>query len=163
MGSGKTTVGTRVAAALDRRFVDNDALLRQTTGASAAEIATRDGADTLHRIEAETLLVALASPEAAVIAAAASTITDARVRFALSISAWVVWLRADPATLVARLPGSATRPFREHDPAALVAEQSRERDQLFGAVADLTLDTGALDVAAVVERVLASAERGLGV
>ena len=163
MGSGKTTIGTRVAAALGRPFVDNDELLRQVTGASAAEIVARDGADALHRIEAETLLDTLGSAGTAVVAAAASTITDARVRRALTAT-WVIWLRADPVTLVARLPDSATRPFRDQDPATLVAAQSRERDRLFGEVADLMLDTGAAEADDVVARVLASArERGLGV
>jgi shikimate kinase len=164
MGSGKTTVGTRVAAALGRPFVDNDARLAQVTGSSAAEIAARDGADALHRAEAASLLDALGSAVPSVIAAAASTIADDGVRSALSRSALVVWLRADPAVLVSRMPGSATRPFRERDPARLVAEQARERDHWFGAVADVTVDTGREPVDRVVARVLASAdERGLGV
>ena len=164
MGSGKTTVGSRVAAALGRPFVDNDALLERIIGSSAAEIAARDGTDALHRAEAATLLDALGSTVPSVIAAAASTITDAGVRRVLSGSSWVVWLRADPAVLVSRLPGSATRPFRDRDPAQLVAEQARARDQWFDAVADLTVDTGREPVERVVARVLASAdERGQGV
>lgn len=164
MGSGKSTVGTRVALALHRPFVDNDALLQEVAGASAAEVAARDGVDALHRIEAATLLDALGSVDRSVIAAAASTVTDSGVRDALKASAWVVWLRADPATLIARLPGSSTRPFRDQDPARLVADQARERDRLFADVADLTLDTGHDGVDAVVARVVASAhERGLGV
>jgi shikimate kinase len=164
MGSGKTTIGRRVAAALDRRFVDNDELLQRTAGASAAEIAARDGVDALHELEAVTLLDALGPFDASVIAAAASTITDARVRHALPSAGLVVWLRADPATLAARLPDSPTRPFRDEDPTRLVAEQSRERDRLFAEVAAVALDTGSAGVADVVARVLASAdERGLGV
>jgi shikimate kinase len=164
MGSGKTTIGRRVAAALGRPFVDNDELLQRSAGASAAEIAARDGVDALHRLEAATLLDALAGVDASVIAAAASTITDSSVRSALSQAALVVWLRADLATLAARLPGSPTRPFRDDDPARLVAEQSRERDPLFASVADVTLDTGSADAGDVVARVLASAdERGLRV
>jgi shikimate kinase len=164
MGSGKTTVGVRVAAALSRPFVDNDALLERVAGATAAEIAARDGIEALHRLESATLLEALRSLEPSVIAAAASAVTDAAVRGALAGTAWVVWLRADPAALAARLPGSATRPFRDEDPVRLVASQSRERDALFAEIADLTVDTGGADVHTAVARVVASAhERGLGV
>ena len=164
MGSGKTTIGAPLAAALGRPFLDNDELLRRRTGESAAEIAARAGVDALHRIEAECLLEALRARRAAVIAAAASTITDEGVRDALSGAALVVWLRADPATLATRLPGSTTRPFRDRDPEALVAEQARERDRLYDAVADLTVDTGVGEAADVVARILASAdERGLRV
>jgi shikimate kinase len=164
MGSGKTTIGTRVAAALGRPFVDNDDALERSRGASASELAAREGADALHRAEAAILLDALQQPGAAVIAAAASTITDPDVRRALAHGAWVVWLRADAESLIARLPGSAARPFLDQDPAHLVAEQARERDRLFAGAADQTVDTSGAGIADVVAKVVASAdERGLGV
>jgi shikimate kinase len=164
MGSGKTTVGTRVAAASRRPFVDNDEALARATGLSAADLAARDGIDALHRAEAAVALDALGRADPSVIAVAASTITDVDVRDALKRRAWVVWLRADLGSLVARLPESATRPLLDHDSARLVAEQSRRRDGLFNEVADETVDTGNEGVDEVVERVLASAhECGLGV
>jgi shikimate kinase len=163
MGSGKTTIGPAVAVGLDRPFVDNDDALARTSGMSAAEVVARDGVDALHRAEAATVLDALQCAEPSVIAAAASTINDPRVRRALSNRAWVVWLRADAETLVARLGESPTRPFRDRDPVRLVAEQSNERDVLFSDVADMTVDTGAAAVDEAVTSVLASARtHGLG-
>lgn len=141
MGAGKSTVGVRVAAALGREFLDNDALLEHATGMSAADLSARDGIDALHRAEASIMLDALSKQPAAVIAAAASTITDARVRDALHERAWVAWLRADQATLAARLPGSSERPFRDADAARLVARQAAERDEWFAAAADATFET----------------------
>jgi shikimate kinase len=164
MGSGKTTIGTRVAVALGRPFVDNDVALERSRGSSASELAARDGAEALHRAEAAVLLDALQQPDPAVITAAASTITDPDVRRALARRAWVVWLRADAESLVARLPGSQVRPFLDQDPARLVKEQSHERDRLFAAAADETVDTSRAAIDAVVAKVVASAdERGLGV
>jgi len=163
MGSGKTTVGTRVAAALDRPFIDNDDVLVRTTGSSATELVARDGVEALHRAEATIVLDALHRADPSVIAAAASTVTDRSVWEALSSDAWVVWLRADPGSLVARLPGSPDRPFRDQDPVRLVAEQSHERDRLFADVADATVETGDARVDEVVSEVLACAhQRGLG-
>jgi shikimate kinase len=159
MGSGKTTIGSRVAAALERPFVDNDDALTRTAGMSAAELAARDGVGALHRAEAVTVLDALQRPEPSVIAAAASTITDPTIREALSNRAWVVWLRADADSLVARLAESAIRPLRDRDPARLVADQSRERDVLFADVAEMTVETGDARVDDVVTSVLASARR----
>ncbi len=162
MGSGKTTIGTRVAAALDRPFIDNDDALVRTTGASATELVARDGVEALHRAEAAIVLDALRGADPSVIAAAASTVTDRSVREALSSDAWVVWLHADPRSLVARLPESPDRPFRDQDPVRLVAEQSYERDRLFADVADVTVETGDARVDEVVSRVLACArQRGL--
>jgi shikimate kinase len=141
MGSGKTTIGERVAAALGRSFLDNDELLEHRTGITAAALAERDGVDALHRAEAATLLGALESTPPAVIAAAASTIEDAAVRAALTRGADVVWLRADQATLAARLPGSSVRPFAGADPARLVADQAHRRDRWFEHVASASFST----------------------
>jgi len=160
MGSGKTTIGTRVAATLNRPFVDNDDALKRTAGMSAAELAAREGVGALHRAEAETVLDALQRSEPSVIAAAASTVTDPTVRNELAHRAWVVWLRADADALVARLAESAVRPFRDQDPRRLVTAQSRARDALFADVADMTVDTGDATIGDVVTAVLASARQG---
>jgi shikimate kinase len=162
MGSGKTTIGQRVAAALGRPFVDNDDALKKATGMSAAALSKRDGIDELHRVEGAIALDAIVAGDDSVIAAAASTIDDTAVRDALRRHAWVVWLRADPDVLVERLP-SPTRPFGDHDPVRLVREQSRIRDLLFAEVADTSFDTGHEPIDAVVAGVVASADRrGLG-
>jgi shikimate kinase len=163
MGSGKTTIGARVATALGKPFVDNDEVLERSTGLTAAELAARDGVDALHRAEATILLDALRAAGDSVITAAASTITDPDVRHELSQRALVVWLRADSRTLVARLPRSASRPFLDRNAAQLVEEQSRERDRLFAEVTDVMLDTDDGTVDEVVARALASArERRVG-
>ena len=156
MGSGKSTVGVLLATALDRPFVDNDVQLQKRTGATAAELSELEGVDALHHAESESLLAALDAPGASVVAAAASTITDPAVRAALRRRAFVVWLRAGPAALAARLPRSGDRPFAAEDPAGVVARQARERDPLFEQSADLAIasDRSTPDavVAAIVEK-----------
>ena len=161
MGAGKTTIGRPVAGALGRPFLDNDALLEASTGESAAQLSDRDGIDALHRAEAAIVVDALRGDVPAVITAAASTITDAGVRAALAEYAWSAWLRADHATLAARLPESDERPFRTADAERLVADQAAERDALFAEVADGTFETGRSDPADVVKALLrALAEAG---
>ena len=164
MGAGKTTIGTRVAAALGRSFVDNDVALERNRGSSASELAAHEGVEALHRAEAAVLLDALQQPDAAVIAAAASTITDPDVRRALARRRMGRVAPRRCRVAVARLPGSEARPFLDENPAHLVAEQSRERDRLFAGAADETVDTSRAAVDDVVAKVVASAdERGLGV
>jgi len=161
MGSGKSTIGPPLAASLGRPFVDNDTQLFERTGATAAELAGREGGDALHAAEAEGLLAALDAPGAAVIAAAASTITEPAVRDALKRDAFVVWLRAAPAVLAARLPRSAARPFAAEEPASLVARQARERDPLFEQIADLTVESDHSPPDAVVADILEQLPRTL--
>ena len=60
MGSGKTTVGERLAGALDRAFHDSDRSIESRTGRSGREIAETDGVDALHDLEKEVLLDSVA-------------------------------------------------------------------------------------------------------
>src|SRR5438552_11350746 len=113
MGSGKTTVGLLLAARLGRAFVDNDVVLEARTGQTAREIAAAEGAEALHLREAEALVVALSTPAAAVVAAAAAAPLEPVAAAAMRVHE-VVYLRATPMVLAARLaraPDDHHRPF----------------------------------------------------
>ncbi len=155
MGSGKTTIGVPLAAALGRPFVDNDAQLLERAGATAATIQAQDGIDALHDAEASALLAALQSATPAVITAAGSTIDVADVRAALGQSAFVVWLRAAPAIVADRMRQSTHRPFAAEDAAEVVARHARERDPRYEAAADLVVASDRSTPAAVVGEILA--------
>ncbi|WP_250573561.1 shikimate kinase [Nonomuraea sediminis] len=135
MGSGKTTVGRLVSRALGLPFTDSDPYLQARYGASAAEMAASVGADVLHEREAAHVLDAL-DGEPKVIAAAASTVEDPRVREALH-DAFVVWLDAPDGVLAERMKSGAHRPG--FTPAAMRAR----RGAYLREVADLVLDMAA--------------------
>ena len=145
MGSGKSTTGARLAAAMAWPFVDNDAASRTATGATAgAEVVVRDGIDGLHAKGAGLDRGALQDPGAAVIAAAASTVVDPEVRRALERRAFVVWLHADPVALGGARRYAAlgvTTVRRRGSGRGGCPAVSHERDRLFAQVADATVDT----------------------
>jgi shikimate kinase len=150
MGSGKTTVGTRLARALDVPYRDSDADLRAATGSSAREIAARDGIDALHALELRHLLDALAAPGPSVISAAASTIDDPEGRAALADpTVHVVFLRIDPAVAAQRVTKGTHRPSPED-----LRIQAARRDPRFRSVADQEVDTGATRPRAIVRSVV---------
>ena len=137
MGSGKTTIGTRVARALGRPFVDSDELLHARTGHTARELFEANGTDAMHAYERDALMEAFASPQPNVIGAAASavlTMLDELRRH------YIVWLCADPHVLAARARHQSHRPFVDHDPDVLV-KQHEDRKALYESVASLTIDT----------------------
>ncbi|TMR25511.1 shikimate kinase [Nonomuraea turkmeniaca] len=136
MGSGKTTAGRLIAEALGLELSDSDPYLQSRYGGTAAEIARREGADTLHRYEAEHVLHELAG-EPKVIAAAASTVEDPKVRAALR-DPFVVWVDASDDVLAERMRSGHHRP--DFDPAAMRGR----REPFFRAVADLVADVAAL-------------------
>src|SRR5262249_43933319 len=102
MGSGKTTVGRMVAERLGRRYLDNDDLVRSIAGEEPAAIWPNQGEAALHEFEAAALDRALATPADTVASAAAAVVVEPASRAALE-SASVVWLRARPSTLRARI------------------------------------------------------------
>lgn len=135
MGSGKTTVGERLALALGRVFRDSDRSIESRTGRSGREIAKTDGVDALHGLEKGVLLESLSGDQMAVIAAAASVIEDPEVRGVLA-GAFCVWVTADPGILAERAArGSHRRTVQQ-------SEHLEDRDRLFREMADVVVDTG---------------------
>jgi len=143
MGSGKTTVGAALAAALDVPLRDSDADIERGSGLRGRDIAERDGIEALHALEARHLLDALEAPSRSVIAAAASTVDDPVCRAALRDGPHlVVWLTADPDVLAARLGPDDHRPDLGADLVQLIRRQSAQRGGWLRDVADLALDAG---------------------
>lgn len=139
MGSGKTSVATRVAAAMGRPMRDSDQDLWARYGQSAAMHAARYGAGVLHAREARQLRDALAEDPPPVIAAAASVVEDESCRRALS-AAFVAWLDAPAHVLAERMRDGAHRPHYDPDPEAMLTNQRQRRAARFADVADVTVD-----------------------
>jgi shikimate kinase len=140
MGSGKTTVGRRVAAVLGRPFADSDEIIEARTGRTVAEIFAAEGEPAFRTIETEVLGECLDASEPTVIAAAGGVVLEAENRRRLGGAGTVVWLKVPVGTLVDRVAGSTHRPLLDEDPEGVLAELSEAREALYLAVADLTLD-----------------------
>lgn len=153
MGTGKTTVGAAVAARLGRPFVDTDALVEARAGRSVRAVFAEEGEAGFRDLEAEALADVLASPDPAVVATGGGAVLRADNRERLR-GAFVVWLRAAPATLVARTAGADHRPLLDGDPAGALDRLAEARRPLYEAVADAVVDVDDLGPEAVVEAVL---------
>ena len=152
MGAGKSTVGRELSALLNRPLVDNDAQVLAKTARTVAEISTRTGIPEMRRFEREALAEALASPVPSVITSAAGVILDAEARLWLQ-DPFVVWLRADPATLATRVARDPVRPLLGEDPEAVLRAMHEQRHRLYTEVADHIVDIDRLapaDVAAAI-------------
>ena len=142
MGAGKSTVGALVAAALRRVLVDVDVAITRRTGRSVRQLWEEGGEAAYRGLESSTVLDTLDGPEV-VLAAPGGVVLDAQVRAALG-AAQVIWLQADAPTLGARVRAGDHRPLLGHDPAADLAAMATARAELYAAVADLVVDTGAV-------------------
>lgn len=159
MGSGKTSVAQRLAAALGRPLRDSDADLRARFGASAAEQVAAEGQRVLHDREQRHLLDALAQEPPPVIAAAASVVDDGSCRAALG-PAFVVWLDAPPRVLAERMRDGDHRPHYDPDLERMLSTQHERRAARFRQVADLVVDVTGPDPDEVAQTILTALAAG---
>ena len=160
MGSGKTTVGRRLAAALGRPLVDSDAQVEARTGRTVREIFESDGEAAYRVLEREALVDALAGAEPSVVAAAGGVVLDPGNRAVLQEAGTVVWLRARPEVLARRVSaGRDHRPLLGDDPLAALQRLDAERRPLYEEVADLVVDVDDLSTSQVVDAVLELVDR----
>ncbi|MGH9085442.1 MAG: shikimate kinase [Acidimicrobiales bacterium] len=143
MGSGKTTVGRRLAARLGREFIDADRALEEITDRTIADIFETDGEAAFRDIEADVLEELLEHHAPAVVASGGGVVLhpDSRIRLR-GADVTVVWLDAGPAFLASRVEGKAHRPLLAGEEPAreVLARLHAERAPLYAEVADLTVD-----------------------
>jgi len=155
MGSGKTTVGRELAGRLGWSFLDSDALVEAATGSTVAELFAERGEEAFRAEEARVLAESLAASTPAVVSAAGGAVLAADTRALFAAEAIVVWLRADPATLSARVGTGVGRPLLADHPAARLVELDAVRRPLYEEVADVVVDVDDLDPSRVADRILA--------
>ena len=155
MGSGKSTIGRLLAEATGWPYVDNDELVRRSHGTTARHIVADDGEAEMRAAEAEALALGVEVTTPAVIGVAAGTILDGANRDRLRAGGIVVWLRADEAILEARAAGADHRPFIQRDGRSWIRRAIAERDPLYAQVADMVIDTGAIEAEESAAEILA--------
>lgn len=141
MGTGKTSLGERLAVRLGRPFVDTDALIERDQRRSVAAIFARDGEAHFRTAERRAIAAAVAVP-GAVIATGGGAIVDPENLATLRAAAPLVCLVARPEVILARTRGAEpARPLLHgDDPMQRIADLLAERAPAY-ANADLTLDT----------------------
>lgn len=157
MGAGKSTVGRALAERLRLPFLDSDVMVEDSSGTSIPALWAARGEREFRRLESRALVRALGEAEdvGAVIAAGGGCVTDEANRRLLRERGWVVWLRASPETLAARVGDGDGRPLLAADVGVTVSDLVEERRELYADVASIVVDVDAMTPEEVVERVLA--------
>lgn len=142
MGSGKSTVGRRLAAALGREFVDADKALEARCGVAIATIFEVEGEEGFRHREA-CLIDELTGQPGLVMATGGGAVLREDNRGALHGHAYVIYLRAALPELWHRLRRDKVRPLlRAPNPRQKVAELLALRDPLYEATAHEVVLTG---------------------
>ena len=155
MGVGKSTVARVLSDRLHRPVLDSDAMIEARTGRTVREIFAADGEPAFRALETEVLREALADTTPSIIAAAGGVVLSAENRALLTHSeARVVWLCAQPSTLVERVKSGFHRPLLDDDPAGTLQRMYTTREPLYREVADAIVLVDQRTIGEVVEAVL---------
>jgi shikimate kinase len=156
MGAGKTTTGQLLAASLGWRYCDSDADVEADTGLTVPELFARDGEAAFRQAEATVLTRACEHPLPSVVSVAGGAVLSAENRASIQASGTVVWLRARPETLAARVGDGDGRPLLGDDPAEAMVRLSAERAPFYEELAHVVIDVDELEPDEVAERILAA-------
>lgn len=141
-GAGKSTIGTRLAEALNAPFVELDNEVEKEAGAKLGEIFAIYGQDAYRRFEQRAFKRVLKQHARAVIATGGSLVTEPDTFRELLATCYTVWLKASPEEHMQRVVAQGDmRPMQGR--ATSMDELRRilqERTPLY-AKADATLDT----------------------
>jgi shikimate kinase len=165
MGSGKTTVGKRIAQELGYAFVDSDDVVAGTAGKSVREIFAQDGEEVFRQCESEAIKSVLADRQSSVVLATGggAVISSENRQLISEQASTVVWLDASVEDLVVRTKSGATRPLLDGDAATTLQSLSSQRSAWYDEVATVRIDTRGKTVAkvcsAVVDAIRAGANR----
>jgi shikimate kinase len=163
MGSGKTSVGLRLASTLGYDFVDTDKLIEQRAGRKISEIFATDGEPAFRAMESEAI-ANLTGSQSKVIATGGGAVLDPQNRHVFTTLGLTVYLKATARELYQRVKNDTNRPLLQvEDPKAEVARLLAAREPLYRLAADIIVDTEDLSLEEVNDRLIDElAKRTLG-
>jgi shikimate kinase len=162
MGAGKSTTGRLLADRLGWRYLDSDDEIERQTGQTVPEIWKAQGEPAFRAEESRVLGQACTSMVPVVVSVAGGAVLDPANRDAIRRAGLIVWLRADVATLAARVGAGAGRPLLETGPAEAIAHLAAERAPVYAELAELVFDVDRMSPAQVVAEIIqALVDRGI--
>ena len=151
-GSGKSTIGRRLAKAMEVPLLDTDAKIVETSGRSIAELFI-EGEQEFRRIEEDVVRAALAEHDG-IVSLGGGAITSPGVRDALA-GHTVIFLEINAAEGIRRTTGGVVRPLLAGgDPAQKYRELMAQRVPLYRRVATVRINTNRRNPGAVVRYIV---------
>jgi len=164
--AGKSTVGSRLAARLQMKFVDTDNLIEERHGVLISDIVKSYGWEYFRAMEKQ-IIEEISNQDHSVIAPGGGAVLEAENVKALRRNGLIIWLKADSEAIRKRIEQDP-RPFvrRPSLTGKGVLEELEEvmayRKPFYERAAGVELDTSNLDVEAVVEAVLKILQERIG-
>ena len=153
MGVGKTSIGKRLAVALNLPFRDADEEIEIAAGRSIPDIFSERGEQEFRNGERR-VIARLLDDAPHVLATGGGAFVNPETRALVRARATCVWLKTDLDILAKRVSRKATRPLLiGKDPLEVLTAQSEARYSAY-AEAHLVVDTGDASHSSAVEAIL---------
>jgi shikimate kinase len=153
MGVGKTTVGRRLAAALDLPFRDSDEEVQRAAGRTVAEIFAERGEAEFRDGERRVIARLLDEPPH-VLATGGGAFMNPETRRLVKEKAVSVWLRADIDVMLRRVSRKNDRPLLQGpDPHGVLEALAAQRYPVY-AEADIEIESSDTPHASTVELII---------
>ena len=154
MGSGKTSVGRRLAKELGWPFQDADWAIEDAAGTSITNIFAEIGEPEFRRRERQVIARLMDERQQQVLALGGGSFVADETRALIKARALSIWLDSDIDILVRRTGRRSDRPLLANgDPRMILSRLMEERRPIY-AQADITIDSGSGSLGDVVERAL---------
>ena len=142
MGSGKSSVGHKLAEHRGRSFLDTDNLVEEKAGKTIASIFAEDGEASFREIETAVIReLKNRAGDNAVVATGGGVVLKKENREALRETGTVVWLNVSPREVLNRVEGSDRPLLQKKDKEKAVRELIALRKDLYAVTAHYTVDT----------------------
>jgi shikimate kinase len=139
MGSGKSSVGKRLATRLGLPFIDADTEIETAAGMTIPEIFAQRGEAEFRDGERRVISRVLSTRAPLVLATGGGAFMNAETREKISELGISIWLKAEAEVLMRRVRKRSNRPLLQTaDPEATLRRMLAEREPVY-ALADLTL------------------------
>lgn len=131
MGSGKSTIGRRIASRLRMKFADADEEIERAADMSVSDIFARFGEAHFRDGERRVIARLLAGPPL-VLATGGGAFMNAETRALIQRDSLSIWLDADVETLAERVGRRDTRPLlKDRDPIEVLRELAAVRNPVY--------------------------------
>lgn len=164
MGTGKSTIGRQLSKTLGYPLIDTDARIVAQQKRAIADIFANEGENHFRNLETDTLRHLQSDKcHKRIIATGGGTVLRPENRQLLRDLGFVVWLVAQPATILERTSRNKERPLLQtENPEETIEMMLAERDEAYRESAHLVLETSNLDFAEITTGIIECARYHYG-
>lgn len=153
MGTGKSSIGRKLAKILEMEFIDTDQEIERLTGLTIPQIFAKHG-EIRFRSEEKLMVKKVAKKNNCVISTGGGVVLDPSNIAELKKTGIIICLTASPQEIYARVKRKGGRPLlRKRNSPEAIAQLMEERAPYYRC-ADFYVDTTHLSVDAVLEKIL---------